>query len=104
MDDEENRRGLQEIGQKIASHFHHFKKSAEDLVKFRSEIQKKGHVLDNVFNEIREVLTPDQIANVILFVEKYQFKKEVRLFEEENPEELGKPTKRIKCEEQYQWF
>jgi hypothetical protein len=56
-------------------------------------------VLDNVFNEIREVLTPDQIANVILFVEKYQFKKEVRLFEEENPEELGKPTKRIKCEE-----
>jgi hypothetical protein len=58
-------------------------------------IEKKGQLLDNVFNDIREVLTPDQVANLILFVERYQFKKEVRLFEEED---LGRPNKKIKQE------
>lgn len=71
---------IDEIGRKIAGHCIHFQKSAEDLVNFRAEIEKKGQLLDNSFNNIREALTPEQVANLILFVERYQFKREVRLF------------------------
>lgn len=85
-------------GEELATHGIHFKKSAEDLVQFRAQIEKKGRLLDNIFNEIRDILTPEQTAKVILFVEKYQFKKEIALFTEEgNGEEW--PQKRLKLDE-----
>ncbi len=49
---------LHQIGTKVADHCQNFQQSAESLVKFRQEIEKKGQVLDNAFNSIREMLTP----------------------------------------------
>jgi len=84
---------LDAIGQQISHHCRHFQRSAEDLDRFRAEIEKKGQVLDNCFNNIRDTLTPEQVAHLVLFVERYQFKREVRLFEEDNLDVLCKKVK-----------
>ena len=78
----------------MVGHCRHFQQSADELVKFRADIEQKGQILDNVFNEVRETLTPEQVAQLILFVERHQFKREVRLFDDE--EHLDCLSKKLK--------
>lgn len=56
-------------------------------------IEKKGQVLEDVCNDIREMLSPEQNARLILFVLRSQFKSELRLFEEEY---MDRPSKKVK--------
>ena len=52
--------------------------------------------MDNVFNTIREVLEPEQTAQIILFIEKNAFRSEIGLFESEGIN----PKKKIKLDEE----
>lgn len=49
---------LSRIGQNLTQHKLHFERNNQKLIDVRGEIEKRGQLLDNIVNEIREILTP----------------------------------------------
>lgn len=51
------------------------------LCKTKDRMEQQSYDLDNLFLDIREILTPVQSAKFILFIEKYTYRDQLRYHE-----------------------
>lgn len=66
--------------------------SSKRLLEAKTIMENSGPGFDRIVNQMREIMSPSQIAELLLFVDQHQYKKEIRLFDVDYEEGEGPNT------------